>query len=484
MNKATKISPDTLRDLIASTLHAVKAYELPQICVGLGIQAEALPEDATEANSSKRVYVKRRLAGWSLAQLVELGERVLQERDSEALEDAIAELTAKQRKQLSEITRRDVFKALNPLDELFGDLPLVDTLREIFGEQPFVDGFRFLVPGQGLADQIQQHAIRNNDWSHEILLLECGALTCTQKRFFSLLERLLHPVTRRDNEQAQLASRLNGLLSRDGFAVRATGAESGYTVYGVVPMKDGVSGVMKNLIFASIGEKPELVFRDAVNNDVEITKHANKVLVYDRPLPSSGLLLWKDLRTWWGELRGIDDASSAKDALYLRLWEAVVRSGSPGELAIFKSYYEAYGKLLGDRLPALIPQVYLHFDPFTQRQRGDEKVLARQRMDFLLMLDHGTRVVIEVDGQQHYGAQDLPGVGPYRTRPDLYAEMVREDRRLKLRGYEVFRFGGTEFADVDLEQRSVGAQSRRIVTEFFDALLARYGVISVPPSND
>jgi very-short-patch-repair endonuclease len=185
-----------------------------------------------------------------------------------------------------------------------------------------------------------------------------------------------------------------------------------------------------------------------------------------------------------GELKGIEDSKAAKDAFYLRLWEAVVKSGSPGELAIFKSYYEAYGKLLGDRLPALIPQVYLHFDPFTQRQRGDEKVLARQRMDFLLMLDHGTRIVIEVDGEQHYGAQDVPGVGPFRTRPELYAEMVREDRRLKLRGYEVFRFGGTEFADVDLEQRTVGAQSKRHVTEFFDALLARHGFITAPQSSE
>ena len=50
-------------------------------------------------------------------------------------------------------------------------------------------------------------------------------------------------------------------------------------------MRPGVSGAMKNLIFASTGEKPELIFRDAVNNDVEIVKNADKVLIYDRPLP-------------------------------------------------------------------------------------------------------------------------------------------------------------------------------------------------------
>jgi hypothetical protein len=36
----------------------------------------------------------------------------------------------------------------------------------------------------------------------------------------------------------------------------------------------GVSGGVKNLIFAANGPKPELVLRDAVNNDVEIARNA------------------------------------------------------------------------------------------------------------------------------------------------------------------------------------------------------------------
>ena len=58
-------------------------------------------------------------------------------------------------------------------------------------------------------------------------------------------------------------------------------------------------------------------------------------------------------------------------------------------------------------------------------------------MDFLLLLPHGVRIVLEVDGKQHYAEGDT-------ASPKLYSEMVSEDRRLRLRGYEVYRFGGYE----------------------------------------
>lgn len=234
----------------------------------------------------------------------------------------------------------------------------------------------------------------------------------------------------------------------------------------MVRAQAGVAGAMKNLIFASTGEKPELVIRDALNNDVEITEHADKVLVFDRPLPSSGLLLWKDLRDWYAELQGISDMGSAKDQLFRRLHQSVVGTHSPGEFALFQGYYERYGKELDDRLPALIPQVYLHYDPYTRRERGDEQFLARQRMDFLLMLDQGVRIVIEIDGRHHYGVADPNAPERYIANAQRYAEMVAEDRRLRLMGYEVYRFGGHEFLNVDLEQRKVGPQAQRVLRSF------------------
>jgi very-short-patch-repair endonuclease len=88
--------------------------------------------------------------------------------------------------------------------------------------------------------------------------------------------------------------------------------------------------------------------------------------------------------------------------------------------------------------PALLPQVYLHYDPLTRKQRGGQpSALVRERMDFLLLLPRRVRVVIEVDGKQHYAEGDI-------ASPELYSEMVAEDRRLRLQSYEVYRFGGYE----------------------------------------
>jgi very-short-patch-repair endonuclease len=47
-------------------------------------------------------------------------------------------------------------------------------------------------------------------------------------------------------------------------------------------------------------------------------------------------------------------------------------------------------------------------------------------MDFQLLVSNRGRIVIEVDGRQHYS--DDEG----RASPDRYAEMVKEDRLLRL----------------------------------------------------
>jgi very-short-patch-repair endonuclease len=65
-------------------------------------------------------------------------------------------------------------------------------------------------------------------------------------------------------------------------------------------------------------------------------------------------------------------------------------------------------------------------------ERG-KPILVRQRMDFLLLLRSSVRVVIEIDGKQHYS--DVDG----KASPQLYAKMVAEDRRIRCLGYEIYR---------------------------------------------
>jgi hypothetical protein len=56
-------------------------------------------------------------------------------------------------------------------------------------------------------------------------------------------------------------------------------------------------------------------------------------------------------------------------------------------------------------LPRSSPQVYLHYDPYDQRPRqglSSGTPLVRQRRDFLPLFGDRQRVVIEVDGKQHF----------------------------------------------------------------------------------
>lgn len=217
----------------------------------------------------------------------------------------------------------------------------------------------------------------------------------------------------------------------------------------------GVAGELKNLIFASNGSKPKIVLRDALANTLEITENGHTCLIYDRPLPEEGLT-WGALVRWWAtEKLHETNLHVAGHHLYMRLLDSL--DEGPERMVLW-TYARRYGLPDGDAAAALLPQVYLHYDPYLRpdpERRPD--VVWRQRMDFLLLLPGRRRVVIEVDGRQHYATSDG------KASTSRYAQMVREDRRLRLAGYEVYRFGGAEFRDAD--------GGRGTLEEFFSRLI-------------
>lgn len=170
---------------------------------------------------------------------------------------------------------------------------------------------------------------------------------------------------------------------------------------------------------------------------------------------------WNTLIEWWKE-NNRENQNDPEKELYGRLKESL---DSDCEKIFFRTYYNYYRHPIKKDIPALIPQVYLHYDPRSkwQRQRnGDAVVYTHQRMDFLMLLPGGVQIIFEVDGRQHY-SQDG------KAKPALYAEMVRDDRELRLKGYEVYRFGGYELMDEKM--------ARPMLYEFFDKLFEHYEVV-------
>jgi hypothetical protein len=358
-------------------------------------------------------------------------------------------------------SRRDIARALDTtalfrhwpnFELLLKDVFIIeDGLHALLGE--IITGHR-----DGVLEYVQRHFVRNpEDANVEELFDKLKALDIPHRRFGLFLERLVSADVQVNVEaQEQLVSLINPVLHACGAELRQVGEDGGYPTYGLVA-RGAPRGRPKNIIFAS-PRKPDIRFRDAVNNDIEIASNADDVLVYDRPLTAEGLR-WGELQRWWAELTSQPDAERAKRTLYKRLSQSLPDSSPPQKL-LFRCFFEAYGAAI-PQLPALLPEVWLHWDPKSVSDRG-VNALLNHRMDFLMLLPGGIRVVIEVDGKQHFA--DDSG----RADTAKYAKMAAGDRDLRLSGYDVYRFGGVELQ---------GEGAARLVKVFFDALFTRHGVV-------
>lgn len=272
-----------------------------------------------------------------------------------------------------------------------------------------------------------------------------------------------------DISNTELVNVVNRYIDHDGYKLVVSDTIGDKNFYKCISTRIGVQGEVKNIIFAA-KYKPEIVFDDALNNDIRITKNENQCLIYNRPIPPTGVM-WNDLVDWYAEEKNIDE--NREIVFIKRLCECLDTSfkaqgaKSGPETWMLQAYYNLK-KELGKDLPALIPQVYLYYDPQTLKQRG-YKLFEHQKMDFLMVFSHKDRVVIEIDGRQHYAEGNS-------ASPRLYSEMVRAQREMTLFGYDVYRFGGYEFVGADSDEKKKEAVLDDL-KQFFLRLFSKYSAL-------
>jgi hypothetical protein len=427
-----------------------------------------------EPGWGKSKYVEKALAAVADDELLSIADRVLESLPCDAslnVAHALDWVRADGVARLSEVTRLSLASALDghrlaawaTPTEVLARFAVSETGQRftyadddsVIRIEPDFASFFAGEPGEG----------KGAHSNHLEVLDAFGFRGWPDRRLFELLEYLVHPTVRQGDEQAALVELLNSVLRQDRFELVAAGDMSGRPLFAVKPVQRGVLGKPKNLIFASTGPKPEIGFSDAVNNDIVLLTNTEHCLVYDEPLSTDGLL-WTQLVSWWAKR---DGSQPAEIATRKKLGERLLSSlASEPERLFFSAYFGVFKARLGEDLPALVPQVYLHYDPVSLRQlraRGDGRRFDVQRMDFLMLLPLGVRVVLEIDGQQHHSTgRELSA----RPSPEEYARTVRSDRQLRLAGYEVYRFGGFELRD-----ETAGAA---IVDEFFSSLFLRHNV--------
>ncbi|GHD81100.1 hypothetical protein GCM10010317_103940 [Streptomyces mirabilis] len=453
---AEQIDLPQLRSLIDGVLITLyqryRHQDLPTLCERL-----RLPPPAANDGPTKHERLAASLRDCPDNRLAQVAEAIL---DSEPL-------TAPARNALQDVvwlgrhyveipgrTRRELAKEFDLTDHLMYPDRFLDLLGQLWdlGENEFdVWG-----PHLGtLRDDIHRHVIRfRDDWSTEYLFEQLGAFEAPHPRLGRFLEGLASPAVLPDEQaQRRFVELANHHLQPTGAQLRQDGEADGYPLFHLVQLGRGTARRPRNLIFATLG-KPDIRFTSALDNDIEVAERADQVLVYDHTVGKDGLS-WRDLLSWWQETRNITDLAEANRSLYDRMQASLPRD-SPGQNNLFWLYHNIYKDNLGD-VPALLPEIWVHWDPKTVRERGP-RALQNLRMDFLMLLPGNRRVVLEVDGIQHYTRNG--GAEPDSAK---YAATVAGDRDLKFQGYEVFRFGHDELRDRD--------RARRVLTPFFRALL-------------
>ena len=461
MATETKLSPgpNRLRDTLCAAVEArLKPFpraDLPALCDEIG-----LPDAADDENSTKRQYITSRLAKLSQDDQVRdaaasfVRRYPLGECDNDTTYGIQELLWQPREPHVSLRVRHELASALDRVELFTAPDAFLDLLAKLFVLDP--DAVSLWDKRNSLDWEIRQHVIRNpEDWSVGRLFQEIGALRCSSERFRRLIEALAGPEARPDQaSQKSFVQTANSALAVHGFKLVDTGEVDGYPEFSFLRPGDPSRGPPKNLIFAS-SAKPDLRFRDAVNNDIEIVTRRKDVLVYDEPI--RGALLWRDLQSWWARREQIGEPEQAKLSLYHRLLSSLPTTSPPQRL-LFEAFFKHFRERVPS-LPALIPEVWLHYDPKTVRQRG-KLALLRQRMDYLLLLPADVRIVLEVDGQDHYSLDGRPA-------PQRYAQLAQADRELKLCGYDVYRFGASELQ---------GDAGRRLVASFFDDLFQKHEI--------
>ncbi|WP_409179018.1 hypothetical protein [Brevibacillus fortis] len=136
---------------------------------------------------------------------------------------------------------------LHAKNNIPGKYDLVDFLNRVWNldSMPSSDS-RFMTA----SGDIWQHMINNSDWD-EVYLYEkyLELMIALDEVFIKFLEQVVHPLVRQQEEQDEYIDFINKHLENDGFKFNLADNISGFPVYRIDEVLDGVIGNVKNLIF-------------------------------------------------------------------------------------------------------------------------------------------------------------------------------------------------------------------------------------------
>lgn len=214
-----------LRQLVASAISDVKAYDVPTFCRRLGLS------DGTEqeAFASKFKYAQKRLAEIDGARVLDIARQILAENEHFSLFEQVAKIDELSGAEVTMLTRRRLMAIFDgqPLSTEIDDIELIRSVWPIATMPPHYQG------RMSLEEDIVKHTIANDDWSQRETLEALGCLKCSRATLFKFLEAVTAPDAQSAKRQLELAAQIDGLLRHDGYTLAMAGKISGSPKYAV-----------------------------------------------------------------------------------------------------------------------------------------------------------------------------------------------------------------------------------------------------------
>lgn len=214
-----------LRQLVASAISDVKAYDVPALCRRLGLANGS----EQEAFASKFKYAQKRLADIDATRVLEVARALLTEHPHYALSEQLAKLDEVGGEAITSLTRRRLMTLFDarPLCTEIEEIELIRGLWPIASMPPHYEG------RASLEDDIIKHTIANDDWSQKDLLEALGLMTCSRAQLFRFLEAVTAPDAQTSDAQKVLVEEINKHLVNDGYVLTIAGKISGSPRYAV-----------------------------------------------------------------------------------------------------------------------------------------------------------------------------------------------------------------------------------------------------------
>lgn len=313
---------DTFSQVLGNQKDRYTDTRIPELLFKLGL------DDCTEYDT-KRQHLQKAVEAAGDVQMAAAAQRALEVIGFEVHErDPFQELVWDDGKApvIPGRYRRELAEKLNTID-LFIDRAAFEQVLSEFWQIDTMSFVNLLRPTPTLRQEIARHYIENPDWDAVTVFDKLGAFQSSHARFGRFIEALASSrVLPSEPAQRKFIEIVNDTLKACGVHIVIGVGEDAFLTATLAYVGSGRQSSPKNLIFAS-STKPDLRLGNALDNDIEVVTGIENVLVYDRPIGSSGLL-WRDLQAWYAQTYDIEE-DQAKNRLYRRLKACLPESSPP-----------------------------------------------------------------------------------------------------------------------------------------------------------